>query len=396
MVIRAVFRASAVLLFILPCWSQTQPSKAQQIQKHLQQAYADLKANRPDEAVREFNAVLGLDSRHVEARTNLGVVLYFKGDYAQAAPQLRAALKLSPSLWNIQALLGMCEKRLGNADAARAGLEKAFAQLQDEKLRVQTGMELIEVYYAAGDLTSAAQVVGMLRQIRPTDLDVLYTAHRIYSDLRAETTLVITMTAPKSARMHQVMGQELAVQGKTEEAIAHYREALKIDSKVPGLHFELAELLNGGSGETQAEAEAEYKASLAENPFDAKAESRLGEIAFRAADHKTALARYSRAVSLRPNDAAANLGVGKTLAALHEPAKALPYLELAAKLRPYDEVAHYRLAAVYRELGRTADAERELGEFQKAKDMKAELKQIYDEMRIRPKQEERADPDVPK
>ena len=120
--------------------------------------------------------------------------------------------------------------------------------------------------------------------------------------------------------------------------------------------------------------EKEYKASLADNPFDEKSECRLGEIAFRATNLKDALAHYSRAVDLQPNDADAALGLGNTLAAMHQPEKARALLEHAVQLEPFDPAIHYRLASVYRELGRAADANRELAEFKRIRDMKERLK----------------------
>jgi cytochrome c-type biogenesis protein CcmH/NrfG len=291
----------------------------------------------------------------------------------------------------------MCEKRIGQTGSAQADLEKAFPQLQEEKLRVQAGMELIEIYYGAGELDKAAGVAGILRQIRPADADILYIAHRIYGDLADEAMLSVAMSAPKSARMHQMMAQEMAREGDTEGAIAHYREALKIDPKVSGLHFELAELLNRSAASSdQSEADQEYRAALANNPFDEKSECRLGEIAFRAADLKDALARYSRAAGLQPNDADAALGLGRTLAALHEPDKAQLSLERAVQLEPFNAVAHYRLASVYRDEGRTADANRELAEFKRIREMKDRLQQVYQEMSLKPGKQERTDLDIPK
>jgi tetratricopeptide (TPR) repeat protein len=95
----------------------------------------------------------------------------------------------------------------------------------------------------------------------------------------------MAMLAPNSARMRQIMAQEMARQGNIEGAIAHYREALKMDLRLPGLRFELAEALNlSTSAADQDEVEKEYRAALADNPFDEKAECRLGDIALRAAD----------------------------------------------------------------------------------------------------------------
>lgn len=380
-----------------PAFSQSIPGKQQQIDLHSRQAQEYLRKGQPDLALNEFNAILKLDPNNVDARGNLGVMFFFQGDYAKAAIQLRGALKLRPTLWKIQALLGLSEKRIGQTAAAQADLEQAFPQLQEEKLRIQAGMELIEIYYAAGQLDKAAGIVGTLRQLAPADTDILYTAYRIHTDLAGESMLSISMLAPKSARMHQVMAQELARQGNIEGAIAHYREAVKMDPRLPGLHFELAEALNlSSSPADQGQVEKEYRAALTNNPFDEKAECRLGEIALRAADLQGALARYKRALELQPNDAEANLGMGKTLSQLNRPAEAEPYLKRSAQLEPFTAVTHYRLSLVYRASGRAADAQKELAEFQRLKDMKERLKQVYEEMRLQPVKQERLETEFAK
>ena len=389
------FKVLAVLIAVLPCFSQSTPQ--QQIESHARQAQEFLKTNRPDLAEREFSAIVALDPNNVDARGNLGVLLFFQGDYLKAAPELRSALKLRPGLWKIQALLGMCEKRSGAIAGAQADLAEAFPHLQEEKLRVQAGMDLIEVYSASGDMDKAAGVVSVLRELRPTDVEILYTAHQIYSNLADEAMLDVALAAPKSARMHQLVAHEMARQGNTEGTIAHLREAIKIDARIPGIHFELAEALYGsGAPSGQDDAEKEYKAALADNPFNEKALCRLGEMAFARSELKEALARYSRSVELQPNDADANLGLAKVLLAMDQPAKAQPLLERSAQLEPFNSITRYHLSAVYRDLGRTADARRELAEFKRLKEMKERLREVYHEMRVEPADQERPDPDVPK
>lgn len=390
--LKAVTHFGVCVLLATSSLAQSPPDKQQQIETHIRQASEFLKNNRTDLAAREFSAILVLDPNNVDAQGNLGVLLYFRGDYVQAAPHLRAVVKLQPTLAKIQALLGMCEKRTGDTARAEADLKESLPRLQEEKLKVQTGMELIELYYGAGELEKAAGVLGMLRQLKPADPELLYTAYRIYSTLTDEAMLGVATTAPGSARLHQLMARELNRQGNTEGAIAHYREALKIDPRLPGSHFELAEMLSAASDPDGAQKE--YQAALAVDPFDEKSECRLGEFALQATDLKAATAHFSRALQLQPNDTDAAAGMAKTLIAMNQPEKALPLLERAAKLEPFDAPIHYHLAIVYRGLGRTADSRRELVEFQKVKEMKEKLRQTYREMRLQPKPE-RPDPTVP-
>jgi tetratricopeptide (TPR) repeat protein len=376
-------------LFSFRSLGQSTPSHQQQIESHKRQAQAFLRENRPDLAIPEFRAIVDLDQNNVDALGNLGVLLFFQGDYAQAIPPLRAALKLQPILSKIRALLGMAEKRSGNYSQARLDLEGAFPKIQEEKIKIEAGMELIELYSATGDLDKAATVVDALGNLYPTNPQVQYTSYRIHSDLAAQAMLSLSMVAPKSALMHQVVAHELAKQGDTAGAIRNYREALKIDPQLPGLHFELAEMLNASGTEYgRAEAKKEYEAALAVNRFDEKSEYKLGEIAYRRGDLKESFTHYSRAAQLQPNDADANLGLAKALVEMKEPQKAQAVLEHALQIDPTSAVGHFRLGMLYRQARRTADAERELQAYQKYKDIKEKLREIYQEMRLQPGKQE--------
>src|SRR5580658_7553116 len=366
---------------LAPCFSQSNPNRQQQIELHSRQAAEYLKENRPDLAAPEFKAIIALDPNNVDARGNLGAVLFFQGAYADAIPQLRAALKLQPTLSKIQALLGIAEKRTGDIKAARGDLEKAFPRVQEEKIRVDTGMELIEIDSAAGDLDKAASIVSDLRKLEPTNEALLYTAYRIYSDLAAESLLSLSVVDPNSARMQQAMAHELAKRGNTAEAIEHYRAALKIDPRLPGLHFELADMLRTlSTAEGRDEAEKEYRAALEANPRDEQAECRLGEIALQRDNLKEANERYARAIQLHPNDPEATIGLAKVFMTMDQPQKAEPLLLRALQMDPTSAIAHFRLSTIYRQTGRTEDAKHEFEEYQKYKQMKEKLKTIYHDL----------------
>ena len=72
---------AVLCLGLLACFSQSSPSRQQQIESHNRKAAEYLKQNRPDLAVPEFKAIVALDPNNVDARGNLGVVLFFQGDY---------------------------------------------------------------------------------------------------------------------------------------------------------------------------------------------------------------------------------------------------------------------------------------------------------------------------
>jgi tetratricopeptide (TPR) repeat protein len=381
----------------LQCVSQSTASRPREIASHARQAQEFLKEQRPDLAIPEFRAIVALDPNNVDARGNLGVLLFFQGDYPAAIPQLRAALRLRPTLWRMQALLGMAERRTGSSKSALADLEKAFPRLQEEKIQIEAGMELIEIHSGAGDLDKAAATVSALRRLYPANVEVLYASYRIHSDLAGEAMLSLSLVAPGSARMHQVMAHELEKHGDNEAAVRNYREALKLDPKLPGLHFELAEVLNASSVAAEhQEAEGEYKAALSVNQFDERAEFRLGDISSRRGDVQEAYAHYSRAVKVQPTDAEANIGLAKVLMLMNQPDRAEPLLQRALQLDPTSAAAHFRLSTLYRQAGRTADAKRQLEEYQKYKEMKEKLQDIYHDMRVKPAKQEGDETDLRK
>jgi Tfp pilus assembly protein PilF len=380
---REVVVAAGVVfvLGLMSGFSQTTPSRSQQIEIHTRRAAEYLKDNRPDLAVPEFRAILAVDPGNVDAHGNLGAVLFFQGAYADAIPQLRAALKLRPALWKTQALLGIGEKRTGDINAARRDLEKAFPSLPEKKIRIETGMELIDLYSKTGDLEKAASTAAILRKLEPTDGGILYAAYRIYSELADEALLSLSVVDPSSARMHQALAHELAKRGNTAEAIENYRAALKLDPQLLGLHFELAEMLRVlGTADSREEAAREYKAALEANPLDEQSECRLGDIAYRANDLEAASADYLRALQLQPDDPGANIGLAKVHMSLGQSQKAEVLLQHALQSDPTSAVAHFRLGTIYRQTGRTAEAKHELEQYQKYNKMKEQLREVYHDL----------------
>jgi tetratricopeptide (TPR) repeat protein len=369
----------------LPLLSQASGSHQDEVAEHSRLARQYLNQRRPDLAIPEFQALVSLEPRNLDAQANLGVLLFFQGDYVKAEPHLRAALDMQPNLTKIQALLGMAEKRTGDTANARTHLEASLAAVDDPKLKVQVGMELVELYTASQDLPKASSVVNAMRQADPANPAVLYAAYRVYSDLAGEAMLTLALAAPDSAQMHLVMAHEEVRQGNNAGARVQYQKALEIDPKIPGIHFEMGELLGlSEDPKIKAGAESEYRAAIAENAMDEKAETRLGDLSSRKGDSAQALQYYTTALRLQPEDAEAGFGLAKTLIAMNEQAKALPILERAVQLEPTNAAAHFRLSTLYREMGRTADSQREVEEYKRYKLMKEKLEAVFKEMQLHP------------
>jgi tetratricopeptide (TPR) repeat protein len=313
----------------------------------------------------EFQAILNLDPNNAEAHANLGLIAFAGANYEAAAHELRAALKIRPSLWNAQAFLGMSEMHLGATDEARQSLEGAFAHLEDKNLRIRVGTMLVQFDYELGKLDDALNVATAMEKLAPDNPDVLYIVYRAHSALAARALTSLAKVGPNSARLHEVLGESHASDSDFVGAISEYEKALAIDPLLPGVHFELGEaiLRNKVDEDSRARAEQQFAAALVENPNDAHSEYELGEIAFLRSRWQEALQHYARAAQLQPTLVDAQVALGKVLAQLGQPEEALKHLLEAVRLDPDNASAHYRLSQVYRALKRDDDARREMATF---------------------------------
>jgi Tfp pilus assembly protein PilF len=390
------FSGFVLLLGVTVAFAQATGDKQQEFTAHMQKAKGYLDEKQPALAIPEFQAAVALDPESVDAQANLGVLLFFQGKPADSIPHFRAALERQPGLAKIQGLLGMAESRTQDFANARRDMEAAFPSISDPRFQLQLGLELVSLNTQSGDLDKAAAVISQLRKANPDNPELLYAAYRTYSDLAGESMLALSLAAPDSAQMHQLLAHEDTRQGNTPGAVAQYRKAIAIDPHLPGIHFELAELLNTSTDEAvKKEAEQEYRAALRENPQDEKSILRLAQIDAQKGNREQSFQEYTKAAVLQPADADAKLGLAKTLIEMNQPDKALPLLEDAVKLEPTNATAHYRLATLYRKMGRADDAKREMELYKKFKEMKENLSALYKELQVQPKEIRADEPNEP-
>ena len=167
--------------------------------------------------------------------------MYFQGSFTDAIPEMRTALELQPDLWRIKALMGIAEKRTGDTIAAQSDLEQAFPHLDENNIQKQVGLELIELDSSSGQFAKGLSVTEKLEELLPQDPQILFVAYEISSQMMEQSMLNMVLVAPNSAEMHMVIGGELGRQGEHEKAVVKYREAIRLNPNLPGVHFELGE-----------------------------------------------------------------------------------------------------------------------------------------------------------
>jgi tetratricopeptide (TPR) repeat protein len=348
----------------------------------LRQGEAALKAKDQAAAAQYFRSALKLDPTNAEAHANLGAIAFFQGDCPSAEPDLRAALQASPGLTKVKALLSVCERRRGDP-SAQADMEAAFEKLDDPKLRIQIGIELANIYYQHDDLEKTASILRILLAASPDNVDILFFAQRVYSELADNTLNKLAVLSPDSARMEQLIAERLINAGDLKDATEHYRKALQLGPKLPGLHFELEEALMEASpnnADTQKDALSQLNAAVAVDGDSSKVECEFGRIALLQSDPAQALSRYQRAYDLDPSDVQAQIGLAELYRQQNKPAEAATYLRMALKADPFNAEAHYKLSLIDRQLHLDDEQKKELQLFLDIRATRDKVKLLYRQM----------------
>jgi Flp pilus assembly protein TadD len=160
----------------------------------------------------------------------------------------------------------------------------------------------------------------------------------------------------ENARAHGYLGLALADLGRTEEAVAHYTEAIRIEPDVAEVHVNLGNVL-AKQGKTD-DAIAHYKAELRFRPNSINAHNGLASALDDQGKYAEAIGHYREALRINPGSAIVLNNLGASLANQGNLTEAVTYLVEAARFAPADAELHYNVAAVLEQLGRFTEAGR--------------------------------------
>ena len=239
----------------------------------------------------------------------------------------------------------------------KTGLPKAT----DSNLRKRLAADGVRCGMTLEDTDAALDFLRYLNKHFPTDPEVLYLSVHVFSDLSMAASRKLMVSAPSSYQVHELNAEALETQGKWAEAEGEYREVLKKDPQLPGIHYRIGRLLlsNPEAASRKADARHEFKEELKIDPTNAGAEYVLGELARQDGQDQAAIEHFRRAAKLDAGFADAFLGLGRTLLATDHAVDSIAPLESAVKLDPANPMAHFQLANAYTRTGRKDDAARE-------------------------------------
>lgn len=153
---------------------------------------------------------------------------------------------------------------------------------------------------------------------------------------------------------HNNLGNVLARQGKTKEAIGHYARALQISPNFPNAHNNLGKAL-ARQGKTE-ESIGHYLKALQLKPDLPEAHNNLGNALARQGKDQEAIDHYTKALQLKPNFAGAHNNLGNVLERQGRRNEALYHYSMAIQLKPDFGDAYFNLGTLLAQQGKIREA----------------------------------------
>jgi tetratricopeptide (TPR) repeat protein len=228
-----------------------------------------------------------------------------------------------------------------------------------------------------GNGEGAAIALDKAAQLAPDNVDILYHRGRAHLFVSNESYSRMFKADPKSWRVRQLLAEANSSAERHTDAIAEYEAAIKLAPNEPRLHEDLGTEYRL-VGKTQ-EAEQAYLKELQIDPENITAQYKLGVIAIEKGESARGKALIEGALKVNPNLQHAEYNLGRVEMLLGNDEAAAHHLERATQAPDSDpEVirqAWYQLGIVYRRLHRVADAQKAMSVFQTLLDHEEENSQ---------------------
>jgi tetratricopeptide (TPR) repeat protein len=163
-----------------------------------------------------------------------------------------------------------------------------------------------------------------------------------------------TLACTESPLAHYNLGDALAAQGKRDEAIPHFKQAIQLKPDYAAAYYNLGNAL-ASQGEL-AEAIQYYQQALQLRPDSYEAHYNLGNALAGQGKLAEAIQHYEQALQLHPDYADAHNNLGNALAGRGRLAEAIQHYERALQLHPEDAQVHYNLGIALATQGRANEA----------------------------------------
>ncbi len=358
----AQLRVVLVLILIVAagfCRAQTAAGLSQQRDA----AIALQQQGQTVQAEAAWQAILRSHPGDAEACANIGVLESQQQHYPEAVRYYRRALALNPSMPSLRMNLGLALFKSGDMKEAalvfvplyhRASPDSPDAQ----RLRLLIGM----ADYGAGEYAAAVPYLREAMARDPQNLPYrLVLAHSCLWSKQYQCVLdvyhqILNLNA-ESAEADMLAGEAYDEMRDHQDAIQQFRNAVKADPKVPGVHFGLGYLLWCQSQFDEAAQQFQLEAD--NSPNDAETIAYWADSDVRLNRFDAARPILDKALHLNSRQELPWLDLGIIDAGAGHNDDALREFNTAARLAPTDVQVHWRLARLYQAMGDHARAQAE-------------------------------------
>lgn len=260
-------------------------------------------------------------------------------------------------------LLGVAYYHANDAPRAIAELTPIVQRLEPGSLERREAVQVLGLsHFLAGHLTESIPYLEEIRPLIPDDMKLAYALGMAYAQTRqpakARESFARTFRlAPDSAAAHLLTGQMMNRLELEDLAEAELTQAIRMDPKLPEAHYVLAQIAIFRS--RFEEALTLLRSELAINPAHAMALYRIGDVYSQQLQWDAAIAALQQSLWINPYFSGPYILLGKAYSKTNQPAAAEDMLRRAIAYDPNNKSAHYLLAQLLQQAGRTEEAKRE-------------------------------------
>ena len=342
--------------------AQSEPSATDpQVQKIYGEAKAAEARGDLASAAANYESLLQIAPHLGAAYNNLGALYLRQKEYKKAADVLEKGLKVDPKMSSTSALLGISLYEMGEYGGARRHLETALrANPKDDNAELFLANDLVKL----NEWDSAAGHLRQLAQRQPNNQETWYLLGKVHMKLSEQALAKLNEIDPNSVWMHEVSGEIMESMKNFDGALIEYKKAVEIAPQHAGFHYSLANAY--WSLQSWEAATQQFREELAIDPSNCMAHWKLGNIVLEQhEDAAVALADVDKALALCPNLVQARVDRARALLKLERNEEAMKDLLTAEQTNPEEPSIHFLLAQAYRAVGRTKEAQTEMGVFSK-------------------------------
>ncbi len=311
-------------------------------------------AGRLDEALVSFRAAARAKPSLAEAHHNAALALLRQEKPAEAAAACREAVKANPNSADAHNTLGLALAGQGLFDEAAASYREAL-RLQPKHARAQANLaEALRQLGETGSLSALAAGPGGAESAEACNQLGLTLLEQHKSEEALARFREAVRLRPDFAEAHNHLGLALADLNRPAEAVASYREAIRLKADLVQAHHNLGIALRMQG--KHAEAEAACREALRLKPDSPEGHNNLGLALLEQRKYEEAGASLRESLRLKPEFAQGynNLGIVQwRLGSLEE---AVASFSQSLRLRPGFPEAYNNLGNVLRDQGRFEEA----------------------------------------